>query len=70
MLTSTNITKILILVWFQILSIHGFKWHLNEVLKYDKYLTFSEMYMFGRGQGPKIMEQGDSYINLDITVYA
>ena len=46
----------------------GFKWKLSEVLVGDKQLSFTESHMFSSNHGPVIMEQGTSYITVDMTV--
>lgn len=60
-------------IWFGLVlsclqCVHSFKWDINEDLPYDKYFTFSERYMFGDRNGPVLMDQGPSYIKVDIDV--
>lgn len=45
-----------------------FKWHLSDVLPSDKILTFSERYMFATKNGPIILDQGSSYIDIDVNI--
>lgn len=42
--------------------------NVNENLPWDKILRASESYMFSSENGPAIMEQGESYIELDTSV--
>lgn len=44
----------------------AFKWPIDENLPIGEYFTFSERYMFGTGEGPPIMEQGKSFIAIDL----
>lgn len=48
----------------------GFKWHLTDILPSKKILTFSERYMFASRNGPPMLEQGDSYIEVGAQVIA
>ena len=48
----------------------GFKWHLLDTLPSKKILTFSERYMFATRDGPEMLEEGDSYIEVDAMVTA
>ena len=44
------------------------RYDVNELLLWDKDLTFSESYMFSSENGPAMLEQGESYIELDTSV--
>jgi hypothetical protein len=46
----------------------AFRWHLEETIPTSKYFTFSERFMFASGNGPMMLEQGSSYINVDVTL--
>lgn len=46
----------------------SFKWHLSDVLPSKKILTFSERYMFASRNGPPMLEQGESYIDISARV--
>lgn len=52
----------------QVALIHTFEWVMEEELPSHKYFTFSERYMFSSNDGPILLPQGDSYINVDITI--
>ena len=43
----------------------GFIWHLTDILPSNEVLQFSERYMFPSGKGPGILEQGESWIQID-----
>jgi hypothetical protein len=44
----------------------AFIWKLTDVLPADRVLQFSEKYMFATHDGPDVLDQGDSYIDLKI----
>lgn len=58
----------LLMVFVMAPMIKAFEWPLEEELPAHKYFTFSERYMFADGAGPILLEQGDAYINVDLTV--
>lgn len=43
----------------------AFKWHLTDVLPGNEVLQFSERYMFASGEGPEMLEQDESFIQVD-----
>lgn len=45
------------------LILEALRWHLNKV--FDGSYTYSEKFMFGDGNGPFILEQGDAYISAE-----
>lgn len=47
---------------------NAFRWHLDETFEVNRFFTFSERFMFATGKGPLILEQGASYIDVDVTV--
>jgi hypothetical protein len=48
-----------------VVAAHGFKWHLTDVLPGNELLQFSERYMFASHQGPDILDQEESFIQVD-----
>jgi hypothetical protein len=75
MITSELFTKFHCKPFFQIIlaviilfvtRAFAFKWKLSDNLESKKILTFSERYMFASQNGPTMLEQGDSYIEVDI----
>jgi hypothetical protein len=42
--------------------------YVNKHLAWNEYIQMSERYMFSSQNGPAIMEQGESYIELDTSV--
>lgn len=51
-------------------TLMAFKWHLSDILPSKKILTFSERYMFAAKNGPPMLEQGESYIDVSAQVIA
>ena len=43
----------------------GFIWHLTDILPANEVLQFSERYMFPSGKGPSVLDQGESFIQID-----
>ncbi len=43
----------------------GFIWHLTDILPANEVLQFSERYIFASGKGPSVLDQGESYIEID-----
>lgn len=46
----------------------SFIWSLTDVLPANRILQFSERYMFASQEGPDLLDQGDSYIHVDMDV--
>lgn len=49
-------------------KIVAFKWQIYDEIPSDRYFTFSEGNMFADRNGPFLLEQGSSYIQLDTNV--
>lgn len=49
-------------------SVSSFIWKLTDVLPANRVLQFSERYMFATKDGPDILDQGDSYIDVKINL--
>lgn len=49
-------------------SCNAFRWHLEESFEVNRFFTFSERFMFATGKGPLILEQGASYIDVDVSI--
>ena len=47
---------------------NAFRWELKESFEANKFFTFSERFMFATGNGPVILEQGQSYIDVDVSL--
>ena len=46
----------------------SFIWKLHDDISPTKTITFSERYMFKTNNGPKLLANGDSFIETDVTV--
>lgn len=46
----------------------AFKWDVHENLPVDRYFTFSERYMFADRNGPVLMNQGSSFIKVNMEI--
>jgi hypothetical protein len=49
-------------------SVYAFKWVLTDVLPANRILQFSERYMFANHEGPDLLAQGESYIDINVNV--
>ena len=59
---------IFLLVLSCVVGLHAFKWVLTDVLPANRVLQFSERYMFATHDGPDILAQGDSFIDINMKV--
>jgi len=65
----TSLSSSLLLILLSIvIRINSFKWHLSDQLPPARVLTFSERYMFASKHGPPLMQQGNSYIDVNAVV--
>jgi hypothetical protein len=61
-----SLIVVIVVAFCSIESIVAFKWVLTDVLPANRVLQFSERYMFATHEGPDFLEQGDSFIDVNI----
>jgi hypothetical protein len=58
----------LLLLGVFLCTVQAFKWQISEDLPYDRYFTSSERYMFADRDGPFLMNEGPSFIKIDLDI--